>query len=63
MSSRDIVDRSMRRYVLKTKQVIDPFESPAAELPVLNRTIFEHQEDVIRQLKVKEKPFFVSSLE
>ena len=63
MSSRDIVDRSMRRYVLETKQVIDPFESPAAELPILNRTIFEHQEDVFRQLKVKEKPFFVSSLE
>jgi NDP-sugar pyrophosphorylase family protein len=53
----------MRRYVLETKQVIDPFESPAAELPVLNRTIFEHQEDVFRQLKVKEKPFFVSSIE
>jgi NDP-sugar pyrophosphorylase family protein len=53
----------MRRYVLETKQIIHPFELPAAELPVLNRTIFEHQEDVFRHLKVKEKPFFVSSLE
>ena len=63
MCSRDIVDRSMRRYVLETKKLIHPFESPAAALPVLNRTIFEHQEDVFRHLKVKEKPFFVSSLE
>ncbi len=55
--------RSMKRYVLKTKKLIHPFESPAAELPVLNRTIFENQEDVFRHLKVKEKPFFVSSLE
>jgi NDP-sugar pyrophosphorylase family protein len=53
----------MRRYVLETEQVIHPFELPAAQLPVLNRTIFEHQEDVFRQLKVKEKPLFVSSLE
>ena len=63
MTSRDIIDRSMRRYILETKQVIHPFESPAAQLPVLNRTIFEHQEEVFRQLKVKEKPVFISSLE
>ena len=53
----------MRRYILETKQVIHPFESPAAKLPVLNKTIFEHQEDVFRHLKIKEKPFFISSLE
>jgi len=53
----------MRRYVLETKKIIHPFELPAAELQVLNRTIFEHQEDVFRHLKVEEKPFFVSSLE
>jgi acetyltransferase-like isoleucine patch superfamily enzyme len=63
MTSRGIVDQSMRRYILETKQVIHPFESPAARLPVLNKTIFEHQEDVFTELKIKEKPFFISSLE
>ena len=53
----------MRRYVLETKKIIHPFELPAAKLPVLNKTIFEHQEDVFRNLKVEEKPFLVSSLE
>lgn len=53
----------MRRYVLKTEQLIHPFESSASELPVLNKTIFEHQEEVFRHLKVKEKPFLISSLE
>jgi acetyltransferase-like isoleucine patch superfamily enzyme len=32
-------------------------------LPVLNKTIFEHQEEVFRNLKIKEKPVFISSLE
>lgn len=63
MTSRGIVDRLMRRYILETKQVIHPFESPASRLPVLNRTIFEHQEDVFTQLEIKENPFFISSLE
>lgn len=63
MTSRGTVDRLMRRYILETKQVIHPFESPAARLPVLNRTIFEHQEDVFTQLKFKGKPFLISSLE
>ena len=63
MTSRGTVDRLMRRYVLQTNQVIHPFESPASKLPVLNETIFEHQEEVFRHLKIKEKPVFVSSLE
>ncbi len=63
MTSRGIVDRLMRRYILETKQVIHPFESPATKLPVLNKTIFQHQEDVFTHLKIKEKPFFISSLE
>jgi acetyltransferase-like isoleucine patch superfamily enzyme len=63
MTSRGTVDRLMRRYVLETKQVIHPFELPAAKLPVLNKTIFEHQEDVFTNLKIKEKPSFISSLE
>ncbi|ALK05779.1 MAG: hypothetical protein ACHQXK_05155 [Methanosarcina thermophila] len=53
----------MRRCILETKQVIHPFESPAARLPVLNRTIVEHQEDVFTQLKFKGRPFLISSLE
>ena len=55
----------MRRYILETKQVIHPFELPASKLPVLNKPIFEHQEDVFRNLKIKdeEKPILISSLE
>jgi acetyltransferase-like isoleucine patch superfamily enzyme len=63
MTSRDTVDQLMRRYILQTKQVIHPFELPAAKLPVLNKTIFEHQEDLFTQLNIKEKPFYISSLE
>lgn len=63
MISRGTVDRSMRRYVLQTDQIIHPFELPAARLPVLNKTIFGHQEEVFRDLKLKEKPVFISSLE
>ena len=63
MTSRGTVAQLMRRYILQTKQVIHPFESPAAKLPVLNKTIFEHQENVFTNLKIKEKPFFISSLE
>lgn len=63
MTSRGIVDQLIRRYILQTKQVIHPFELPASKLPVLNKTIFEHQEDVFTHLKIKEKPFFISSLE
>lgn len=53
----------MRRYVLQTNQVIHPFELPAIRLPVLNETIFEHQEEVFRDLNIKEKPVFISSLD
>jgi UDP-N-acetylglucosamine diphosphorylase / glucose-1-phosphate thymidylyltransferase / UDP-N-acetylgalactosamine diphosphorylase / glucosamine-1-phosphate N-acetyltransferase / galactosamine-1-phosphate N-acetyltransferase len=63
MTSKSSVDQLIRRYILETKQVIHPFESPASKLPVLNKTIFEHQEDVFRNLKIKEKPLFISSLE
>lgn len=65
MTSSGIIDQSMRRYILETKQVIHPFELPASKLPVLNKPIFEHQEDVFRNLKIKdeEKPIFISSLE
>lgn len=63
MTSRGTVDKLMRRYVLQTNQIIHPFESPAAKLPVLNKTIFEHQEEVFRDLNAKEKPVFISSLE
>lgn len=63
MTSRGTVDRLMRRYVLQTDQIIDPFESPAARLAVLNKTVLEHQEEVFRDLKIKEKPVFISSLE
>jgi UDP-N-acetylglucosamine diphosphorylase / glucose-1-phosphate thymidylyltransferase / UDP-N-acetylgalactosamine diphosphorylase / glucosamine-1-phosphate N-acetyltransferase / galactosamine-1-phosphate N-acetyltransferase len=63
MTSKSSADQLVRRYILETKQVIHPFESPASKLPVLNRTIFEHQEDVFRNLKIEEKPLFISSLE
>jgi len=63
MTSIGAVDRSMRRYILQTNQIIHPFESPAAKLPVLNKTILEHQEEVFRELNIKEKPVFISSLE
>lgn len=63
MTSRGTVNSSMKRYVLQTNQIIHPFESPAAKLPVLNKTIFEHQEEVFRELNIKEKPVFISSLE
>jgi acetyltransferase-like isoleucine patch superfamily enzyme len=63
MTSRSAVDRSMRRYALQTDRIIDPFELPASKLPVLNKTIFEHQEEVFRELNIKEKPVFISSLE
>lgn len=63
MTSRGTVDRSTKRYVLQTDQIIHPFESPAAKLPVLNKTIFEHQEEVFRDLNIKEKPVFILSLE
>jgi UDP-N-acetylglucosamine diphosphorylase / glucose-1-phosphate thymidylyltransferase / UDP-N-acetylgalactosamine diphosphorylase / glucosamine-1-phosphate N-acetyltransferase / galactosamine-1-phosphate N-acetyltransferase len=63
MTSKCITDSLIRRYVLKTNQVIHPFESPATKLPVLNKTVFEHQEDVFRNLKIKEEPVFISSLE
>ena len=63
MTSKSSVDQLIRRFILETKQVIHPFESPASKLPVLNKTIFEHQEDVFRHLKIKEKPLFISSLE
>ncbi|WP_162197648.1 hypothetical protein [Methanosarcina horonobensis] len=63
MNSKNSVDQSMRRYIIETKQVIHPFELPASKLPVLNKPIFEHQEDVFKHLKIKEKPLFISSLE
>jgi acetyltransferase-like isoleucine patch superfamily enzyme len=53
----------MKRYVLQTDEIIHPFESPASTLPVLNKTIFEHQEEVFRELNIKEKPVFISSLD
>jgi carbonic anhydrase/acetyltransferase-like protein (isoleucine patch superfamily) len=64
MTSSGIIDKSMKRYILETKQVIHPFELPASKLPVLNKPIFEHQKDIFRQLKIKdeEDPVFISSL-
>jgi len=65
MTSTGIIDKSIKRYILETKQVIHPFELPASKLPVLNKPIFEHQEDIFRNLefKNKENPVFISSLE
>jgi acetyltransferase-like isoleucine patch superfamily enzyme len=53
----------MTRYILETKTPIDPFESPARELPVLNRSVFYHQEDVFRHIGISGKSLFISSLE
>lgn len=63
MTSKNSIDQSIRRYILETKQVIHPFELPASKLPVLNKPIFEHQEEVFRNLKIKGEPLFISSLE
>ena len=65
MTSSGIIDKSIKRYILETKQVIHPFELPASKLPVLNKPIFEHQEDIFRNLEIKdeENPVFISSLE
>ncbi|MGB9928542.1 MAG: DapH/DapD/GlmU-related protein [Methanosarcina sp.] len=63
MTSKGIKDCLIRRYILETKQIIHPFELPASKLPVLNKPICEHQEDIFRDLKIKEKPVLISSLE
>jgi UDP-N-acetylglucosamine diphosphorylase / glucose-1-phosphate thymidylyltransferase / UDP-N-acetylgalactosamine diphosphorylase / glucosamine-1-phosphate N-acetyltransferase / galactosamine-1-phosphate N-acetyltransferase len=58
-----ITGRSIKRYILITNSVIDPFELPARDLPVLNKTIFEYQEEIFSHLRIQGKPLFISSLD
>lgn len=54
---------SVQRYVIETKSIVDPFETPACMLPILNKTLSEHQTSVFREFGVGGDPHIVPSLE